>query len=209
MSSEFTKRVKKSTTIKYPEGGEEATDEVGVCVGGDLRPSKGFEFKRKTEDKKPTQLQKRFAEAEKNPAPESPKPMAPSKDQETSAPDPRALSFLDSDDAEAKYLKAIIENGQRIVNDNAQKKINNTGIREIPLPLPDRLQHHRVCDAAFDAKIDDLLRAHFFPKGVQMIPDEDLIAKGDIFVVPKFLRANQAESEAPIEERLKKFLDKR
>lgn len=210
MSGGFSKRVKRSDQGEFLEdlaGAEPGVDPPGGPVA---RPTKGFEFRPTKVDKKENQLEKKFAEigqADEEPGKPGtgrPPPGGSPHPQPTPA-QPSLLSFLDSGDNEAQYLQRVIKSGQRIVEEAAQKPLWSTGIVEVKDYMEAKLSHFETCEAAFSDKIDDILRQKLFPKSASLIPDEDLVARGEIFVVPKYLQTAK-EEEGSTQEQLKRFL---
>lgn len=213
MSGGFAKRIKKGT-------GSDLLATLPADEGTDVAPlpvtAKSFEFKRNIEVKSKSPLDKRFAEIGKAdrplttqladlPVPKSIVRQPQQNPTKEDAPNPKALSFLEANDPEAKYLRQVVQNGQRIIEDYAQRPIWSTGIIEVKTELSERLEHSKACNRAFKDKLDNIIRSKLFPRPKLLIPEVDTIAKGDIFVVPKYTR--EGAEELSTQEQLRRFLE--
>lgn len=209
MSAKFPKRIKKGSGTD-PLGSIGVTEESEPTeLPAVLRPARPFEFKKKSEDKKQTPLDKKFAEVGLPPKadPQAPLPAEKQASPNEQTQKPGALSFLESDDPEAQYLKCLIGRGQRIVEEHAKKQPVSTGMVEIRESVDEKLGHMATCEKAFNSKIEEMLRDKLFGKKVVLIPEEDVVAKGDIFAVPKHLAGNQ-EEEGSLQDKIKRFLER-
>lgn len=213
MSGGFAKRIKKGTVsdLLPTLPVDDTNDAVPVTV-----TPKSFEFKRNVELKHKSPLEKRFAEVGNTERPiqtqtsdfTAQKTITRQTQQSTGkedAPNPKALSFLDANDPEAKYLRQVVQNGQRIIEDYAQRPIWSSGIIELKADLSERLEHSKTCNRAYKDKLNDIIRSKLFPRQKLLIPEEDTIAKGDIFVVPKYTK--EGAEELSTQEQLRRFLE--
>ena len=118
------------------------------------------------------------------------------------------LFFFRPKDEESVKLKDMVERGQRIIEENKDKPSWSSGIIELEVGLAERIANCERCEKAFEERLDELLKGKLFRKKELLIAEEDVIAKGDIFVVPKFKQKELEKDKRTVQERVKDYFKK-
>jgi len=206
MSINFSKRIKK------PEKTDSDMD-VDMDLGESSRAppqsqANSTKFNshfvsKKNEPKKKSELQKTFAEENKKvkTGDEISKTVL-NKTSNLSATE----GMLLSDDDESKYLKRMLSKGHEIIEENMEKLPWTKGIVEVKMKEDDQLKCLLKYETSIQDHIKTLIKRKLFKEKSLLIPNEDIVAKGGIYVTLKQKGLDNDKNKQNLSERVKEYL---
>lgn len=209
----FSKRIKNDQKFELVEDKLENDDIAQIETASIPNNLQKMRFHKKPEQKHRTALDKSFKAVEASGSNKnSYEPVSDELSAKQSikpVPKSSLLSFLNNDDEDSKILHNIVNRGQKIIRENKDKSAWFTGIVELDIPLDVRLENMEQCQTAFQNQIEEILTKKIFRENKILIPDQDIIATGSIYVVPKFKEKEMEKNRKSTKEKVEEYLKKK